>query len=33
MDWHELLRWFLIGFVGGLGYLVVSTLYRLVVKA
>lgn len=32
MDWHKLLEWFLIGFVGGLGYLVVGTLYRLVVK-
>jgi hypothetical protein len=32
MDWHKLLEWFEIGFFGGLGYLVMSTLYRLVVK-
>lgn len=32
MNWTELARWFLMGFCGGLGFLVVSTLYRLVIK-
>ena len=32
MDWHKLLEWFLIGFFGGLGYLVVSKLWSLIVK-
>lgn len=30
MDWHEFLRWFLIGFFGGLGWLVVSALWTLI---
>ncbi len=33
MDWKQMLTWFYMGFFGGLGYLIVSTLYRLVVKA
>lgn len=32
MDWHNILTWFLMGFFGGLGFLVITTLYRLVVK-
>jgi len=32
MNWHEMLDWFLRGVFGGLGFLVISTLYRLVVK-
>jgi len=30
--WQELLKYFEMGFFGGLGFLVISTLYRLVIK-
>lgn len=33
MNWHGLIEWFLMGFFGGLGFRVVSTLYGLIVKA
>lgn len=33
MNWQLLLTWFGMGFCGGLGFLVVSTLYRLIVKS
>ena len=29
---QELLRYFLIGIFGGLGFLIISTIYRLIVK-
>lgn len=32
MDWRLIVQWFEMGFFGGLGFLVVSTLYRLIVK-
>ena len=32
MDWHKWLEYFQMGVFGGLGFLVISTLYRLVVK-
>ena len=32
MNWNEILRWFLMGFFGGLGFLVVGTLYGLIIK-
>ncbi len=32
MNWHEMFRWFLIGVSFGLGFLVISTVYRLIVK-
>lgn len=32
MEWTSIGNWFLMGFFGGLGFLIVSTLYRLVVK-
>lgn len=32
MNWSEILRWFCMGFFGGLGFLVCSTLYRLIIK-
>jgi hypothetical protein len=33
MDWHLPLTWIGMGFFGGLGFLVVGTLYRLIVKS
>lgn len=32
MIWNNLMTYFLMGFFGGLGFLVVGTLYRLIVK-
>jgi hypothetical protein len=32
INWHELLHWFLIGVAGGLGFLVIGTIYRLIIK-
>lgn len=32
MSWQALITYFEMGFCGGLGFLVASTLYRLVVK-
>lgn len=32
MDYMDLLRWFLMGFFGGFGYLTISLLWGLVVK-
>ena len=31
-DWNEVIRWFVMGICGGLGFNVISTLYRLIVK-
>lgn len=32
MEWMDFVRWFSMGFSAGLGFLVVSTLYRLIIK-
>jgi hypothetical protein len=32
MELKSFLTWFCMGFFGGLGFLIVSTLYRLIVK-
>jgi hypothetical protein len=32
MNWHEMIQWTLTGFFFGLGFNIVGTLYRLIVK-
>lgn len=32
MGWHKFVEWFLIGFVGGLGYLTINLIWNLIVK-